>query len=197
MTIINFGCGPFPSTGCLNIDGSPTVLLARFVPAFLFVGAHKEVALAVRRYQVRFGRAKTIAFPNASVDGLYASHVLEHLPRRDCLRLLGKIRCWLKPSGVLRVVLPDLRGMARAYVEGAFSADEFVERTHLAIQGALAIRPSHHRWMYDVDSLSRLLEDAGYTEMRERGFREGRTPEVAELDLAERRAESFYVEAQP
>ena len=76
-------------------------------------------------------------------------------------------------------------------------ADEFLERTHLAIQGALAIRPSHHRWMYDVDRLIRLLEDAGYTEIRECGFREGRTPEVAELDLAERRAESFYVEAQP
>jgi len=181
----------------VNIDGSPTVLLARFVPAFLFLGAHKEVALAVKRHQVRFGRAKTIAFPGASVDGFYASHVLEHLPRRDCLRLLGNVRRWLKPSGVLRIVLPDLRGMARAYVDGGLSADEFVERTHLAIQGPLAIRPSYHRWMYDVESLSRLLEDVGYTEIREYGFREGRLPEVAELDLADRRAESFYIEAQP
>jgi len=72
-----------------------------------------------------------------------------------------------------------------------------MERTHLAVQGAIAIHPSHHRWMHNVDSLIRLFEDAGYTEIREYGFREGRTPEVAELDLAERRAESFYVEAQP
>ena len=131
------------------------------------------------------------------MDGFYASHVLDHLPRQDCLRQLVNIRRWLKPSGVLRVVLPDLRGMARAYVEGELSADEFVERSHLAIQGALAIRPSHHRWMYDVESLSRLLEHAGYKEILECGFRKGRTPEVAQLDLAERCAESFYVEAQP
>ena len=131
------------------------------------------------------------------MDGFYASHVLEHLPRRDCLWLLGNVRRWLKPSGVLLVVLPDLRGMAGAYVEGALSADEFVERTHLAIQGALAIRPSQHRWMYDVDSFSRLLEQAGYMEIRECGFRTGRKHEVAQLDLAERCAESFYVEAQP
>lgn len=198
MTIVNFGCGPFPSTGCVNIDGSPTVLATRLrVPAFLFSGAHREVALAARRYSVSWGRAKGIVFPDASLDGFYASHVLEHLPRQDCLRLLANVRRWLKPSGVLRVVLPDLLAMARAYVERGLGADEFVARTHLAIQGALAIRPSHHRWMYDVESFSRLLEDAGYTKIREYGFRQGLMPEVAKLDLAERRAESFYVEAQP
>ncbi len=48
MTIVNFGCGADPSPGCVNVDGSLTVLLARLpIPASLF-GARARFVAAIR-----------------------------------------------------------------------------------------------------------------------------------------------------
>jgi predicted SAM-dependent methyltransferase len=39
----------------------------------------------------------------------------EHVARQNCVDLLRRVRTWLKPGGVLRIVLPDLRLLADKY----------------------------------------------------------------------------------
>jgi len=57
---MNFGCGPSPFPGMLNIDGSPTVLLARLpLPAGAF-GSRREFVNAVRKHRIRFGLGRSI-----------------------------------------------------------------------------------------------------------------------------------------
>lgn len=197
LTIVNFGCGPYPHAGCINIDGSPSIVLARLPFRCSSFGSRRELIHAVRAHAIRFGRARSLRFAEHSLDGFYASHTLEHLSRADCAGLLQRTRHWLKPTGVLRVVLPDLRVMAIAYVEERLPADIFIEQTFLAVDGMVAMRPSQHRWMYDVASFSRLLSDLGYRNVRQCGFRQGRIEEMARIDLEQRRMESFYVEADP
>lgn len=103
------------------------------------------------------------------------------------------------PSGVLRVVLPDLQRAARSYVEGKTSAPEFVAGIHLAEDGLpwwqAALGHANHRWMYDAESFSKLLASLGYREIRECEMHQGRLPELYSLDIPSRQAESFYVEA--
>ena len=61
--------------------------------------------------------AKGIPFPEAHFDVVYHSHVLEHFSRADAVYFLEE--CWrvLKPGGILRVAVPDLEKIARAYLD--------------------------------------------------------------------------------
>ena len=201
IKIVNFGCGPSPSAGVLNIDGSPTVLLARLpLPAATF-GSRCEFVASVRRYNIKFGLGRRIKFAGESLDGFYTSHTLEHMPRSQCVSLLSKVRDWLKPSGMLRVVLPDLRRFNTQYAEGEFDADQFVRSIHLAIDGIpwwkVALGHAYHRWMYDASSFSKLLSELGYSNIRQCVYGQGKVPALVRLDLPERRSESCYIEAEP
>src|SRR5579871_71209 len=109
MRIVNFGCGAEGSYDHLNVDGSVTVLLARLpIPAWAF-GRRAQFIAAIRKNHVKYGTASRLRFPPASLDAFYTSHTLEHLSRHDCEELLQRVHKWLKPNGILRVVLPDLR----------------------------------------------------------------------------------------
>jgi len=200
--IVNFGCGASfaPShSGYMNIDGSLTILLARLpLPATAF-GSRADFVRVLRANHVRYGTARGLKLPEGSLDGFYASHVLEHLSRRDCENLLLRVRRWLKPSGVLRVVLPDLKRSAKSYVEGTTDASRFVASTYLAEDGLrwweTLFGHIQHRWMYDAASLSQLLERLGFREIQECEMNQGRLPALNCLDIPSRQAESFYVEA--
>jgi predicted SAM-dependent methyltransferase len=199
--IVNFGCGLSAAPSCLNLDGSPTVLLARLPLPVSAFGGRREFVRSVRMHHIRYARAQTLRFRRESLDGFYASHVLDQLSRKDCERLLGRCLTWLRPGGVLRVVLADLKRIAAPYVSGEIGADAFTERTSLSVD---ALRPStllfghsFHRWMYDAESFSRLLERVDFRNVRECSFGESQCPELAELDLPARKDESFYVEANP
>jgi len=197
--IVNFGCGPTPAAECLNIDGSLTVLLAKLpVPPYVF-GRRAEFVRAVRLHRVKYATARRLRFPEASLDAFYSSHTLEHLPRGECVSLLVRAYAWLRPGGVLRIVLPDLSHAALAYVSGAIDADTFVRRLRLSVEGqpwwSVVFGHAHHRWMYDTKSLARILEGIGYQEIKACEFRESRLNELAALDMPERREESLYVEA--
>jgi hypothetical protein len=91
-TIVNFGCNQDARPGHINIDGSPTVLLARYLPlpARFFGPTRVSFVEAVRTLKVRHVTAKHLAMRPHSVDGFYASHVLEHMPREQCVTLCRK-----------------------------------------------------------------------------------------------------------
>jgi len=200
--ILNFGCGANPapaSPGYVNVDGSLTVLLARLpLPASAF-GLRADFVRTLRANHVRYGTAHGLSLPPASLDGFYASHVLEHLRTQDCEDLLLRVQGWLKPSGVLRVVLPDLKRAAKSYVEGEIDASEFVASTHLAENGLrwweAIFGHTQHRWMYDASSFSRLLAKLGYREITECEMNQGRSPALNALDIPSRQGDSFYIEA--
>jgi predicted SAM-dependent methyltransferase len=58
-----------------------------------------------------------LPFEDESFDVVYHSHVIEHLRREDVIRFLRECCRVLRPGGILRVAIPDLEGIARAYLE--------------------------------------------------------------------------------
>ena len=199
--IVNFGCGANPGprdSGYINIDGSLTLQLAKLpVPASVF-GGRADFVRSIRENRIRYGTAGRLKFPANSIEGFYASHVLEHLPRRHCEDLLARVLVWLKPSGVIRVVLPDLKRHAASYVAGTTDASQFVANTHLAEDNLrwweVAFGHSQHRWMYDAVSFAQVLARVGFRDVREHSFGEGRLSALSHLDIPSRQAESFYIE---
>jgi predicted SAM-dependent methyltransferase len=198
-TIVNFGCGKYAPKGYLNIDGSLTVRLA-YLP--LPFGSRKAYVRTIRAGHVRYGTARGLRFREATLDGVYASHVLEHIVREDCVELLRRIRGWLKSTGLLRVVLPDLGILVEKYRTGRIDANQFVEKLHLSTDGMsllqVALGRAYHRWMYDVESFTSILTSLGYTGIRQCVCGQSALEEFANLDREiDKASQSFYIEAAP
>jgi predicted SAM-dependent methyltransferase len=54
---------------------------------------------------------------SASLDVVYSSHFIEHVPRHRVAPLLRECHRVLKPGGLLRLVVPDLLEMCTRYVQ--------------------------------------------------------------------------------
>lgn len=93
MKLLNIGCG------------------STFHPAWINLDLHSDSPY-VRAHDVR----KPLPFPNDSIDAVYTAHMLEHLDRKaaeSAVREMWRVLC---PGGVVRVVVPDLAGIATAYL---------------------------------------------------------------------------------
>src|SRR5262245_41816323 len=113
----NVGCGATPTEGWLNFDNSISVRLAGWT---LLLSILKSLGLAsqdalkfaaiVRLKGVVWADAsRRIPVQSESLDVVYSSHMLEHLDPREAECFLNEIRRVLKPGGIIRLVVPDLR----------------------------------------------------------------------------------------
>ncbi len=114
LRLLNVGCGRCFHPTWTNID---------------LVAASPEV----RQYDLRRG----LPYDDDFFDGVYHSHVLEHLTPESAASMLAECRRVLKPGGVLRVVVPDLESIARQYLNSVDEVDR--DPTDLAI--------ANHQWM--------------------------------------------------
>ena len=134
----------------------------RFIPGFIHIDA------------VNFDHIDHVAsidnlsfIQDDSVDLIYTCHVLEHFKRRDLNKVLQEWRRVLKPSGVLRISVPDFKAICAVYSK--------TQNLGLVI-GPLFGRQDYlyniHYNVFDLPSLTRDLEQAGFTSVREYDWRE-------------------------
>jgi SAM-dependent methyltransferase len=208
---LNLGCGPSAPAGWLNVDGSWNAwfsnhpYLRKTLEAVGVIninqGAHWKVRPLVHDL------TEPLPFDENSFSSAYASHVLEHLYLVDAQRLLSECRRVLKPGGVIRLVVPDLRAMVANYLETKNNGSSAAEKTDAAnkLNEMLAFRDPapprgnflyksyalwkdfhHHKWMYDSDSLIHYLEEAGFAAVSERGYLQSEIPGIEEVEEAGR-----------
>jgi ubiquinone/menaquinone biosynthesis C-methylase UbiE len=126
---------------------------------------------------VRYGDiTRGLPLPDASVDVVYCSHVLEHLSLDDFRRAIRNTHRILKPGGVFRFVLPDLRRPAEEYLasEAPDAAVKFMESTlgqSVRTRGLGGLMKAwlgnaDHRWMWDYQALENELRQVGFTSIR-------------------------------
>lgn len=68
--------------------------------------------------------SKGIPFDAESADAVYHSHVLEHLRTPDAESFLTECHRVLRPGGILRIAVPDLEGICRAYLRALESSSD-------------------------------------------------------------------------
>ncbi len=208
---INVGCGSSPTPGWVNFDNSLSVRAARWpalVPALarlrILSPESAGLARAAEARDIRFADAAArIPCASGSVAAVYSSHMIEHLDRREARGFLAEVRRVLRPGGVVRIAAPDIARLVQDYL-ATEDADGFVAASHMGLArpaGAagwakwILVGPRHHLWMYDGTSLARLLGEAGFDGAAVMPPGKTRIEDPGELDLAERAAESVYVEA--
>ena len=117
---------------------------------------------------------------SATVDACLAEHVLEHLEFDDVMRLLAEIQRVLRPGGVLRIVSPDARTLARLVLSGpeaTSSAEvEFDVALHRwpddGLQWARSINRVSHQWgehraLLSPEMLQQALANLGFESIQE------------------------------
>ncbi|MEK2490390.1 methyltransferase domain-containing protein [Kitasatospora purpeofusca] len=160
------------------------------------------------RWFTQLDISRPLPFADASVDWVYAEHLIEHVTMPVAIGWLREARRVLRPGGVLRITTPDLARYLNGYAKG----DGFLAKHHrrLSTMGfgpPMPQRPAFlvnqifryygHQWIYDLDELRHVLTEAGFEEARIRhcAYREGVRGDVADLDTAFRTDETIYVEA--
>jgi SAM-dependent methyltransferase len=161
MTRLNVGCGAYHLTGYANLDADPDV------PADVHADALTYLSDCA----------------DGSLDEVYAGHFLEHLTPDEARRFLAECHRCLVPGGALAIVVPDMREVARRYVEGlrdaVYIGDRWWDVADLDAVCAVflysPIQETPHRWAWDVRTLARALAAAGFGDLREIDrYRDGR-----------------------
>jgi predicted SAM-dependent methyltransferase len=105
-----------------------------------------------------------LPFNDNSVDLVYASHIIEYFDRHQISDI---IKLWynkLKPSGVLRLAVPDFEVISRLYQTNECTLDNFLGPLYGKMQmNGDAI---YHKTVYDYKSLSELLHNSKFNSIR-------------------------------
>lgn len=136
-----------------------------------------------------------LPFPDASIDFIYAEHVLEHFTYGDLRNLLSDCHRVLKPGGVISVVIPD----ASIYLNGYNDSNNFDYKKYCLYEFNLKYTSKidyvnyifymdgHHRHMFDDESIVSVLLENGFSQANLRKFDPA-------LDQQAREYESIYAE---
>ena len=121
--MVNLGSSARVSPGWNNVDFSWLIRLGKY--RRLCGWLHRIGLLNDLRFEriqkldrsvICWDLRQGIPFPDQAFDTVYHSHVLEHIDREDAPAFLRECFRVLKPQGILRVVVPDLEILARAYL---------------------------------------------------------------------------------
>ena len=82
---LNIGCGPAIKSGWLNIDIDPRLEGAIYMDA-----------------------TQPLALRDASVNFVYAEHMIEHVGLGDAIAMLRELHRVLRPGGMLRIATPEM-----------------------------------------------------------------------------------------
>ena len=141
---------------------------------------------------------------DGSVARIMAEHVIEHINfRQDLPAVLREFHRVLQPGGLLRIVVPDGRRFAEAYVRddrrlwAALGLDPLPSDmpTPMAMLNHVFRQGGEHQFAYDFDTLRWALASAGFADIRQCSHGESSDPLLA-IDREEHAPYSLYVEAR-
>lgn len=145
---------------------------------------------------INYDLRRGIPLPDCSVDAIYSSHFLEHIPYKDLLVFLHECLRVLKKGGVFSVCVPDANQYIQAYINKTYFRDprtfyqparvdtnSFIDQVNY-----VAYMGGQHMYMFDAENLVNTLRKSGFSNVSLRDF-------DAEIDLAERIEGSIYANA--
>lgn len=181
MILVNFGSGPHPLAGWINVDLDPS-----------------------GRPDVVADLSKALPFADQCADAIFSEDFVAQLEPDALRRFLAECRRMLKPEGTLRVLTPDLARFARLFLDDPATLIRFwttAVGVPLPTGSAADVlnlgMKLAGRWQYDVETFSRVASQAGFDTVVSR-YGESRHPSMRGIDLRRPdEAVSMYLECIP
>jgi predicted SAM-dependent methyltransferase len=201
MVKLNLGCGGTTPQGWINVDYALGAKLAR-VPLFKTVNKRFKLFNMDWNPEIYLhDLCKPFPWSPNSVDVVYSSHTLAHMLRDDGRRFLGECHKVLKPGGVIRIVVPDLKPIIDRYVSGDITADYIFEELwclYRPVKGRIRkiLSPYMqypHKCMYDPSTLLKVMTQVGF-QVEQKGYCESRIEDIADIEIESRTVDAVVVE---
>lgn len=162
------------------------------------LGLH-DSGKALRTKFMQYDVTKKVREEDNTVECIIASHLIEHLNKKNGKKLVEECYRVLKPGGVLRLATPDPRIIASKYLDGSISdfaifnvgvsddeADNAQSFWNLIVPG--------HKVIHDSVSLKNLLEEAGFINVHVMEFNQSRSEIIRKQTYDLHPSISFYME---
>lgn len=147
-----------------------------------------------------------LPFAAESLDTVVCMSAINYFTRERAQALVREVHRVLRPGGVCRIGVQDLKSLAERYVRGdreffhqkladgreRFSGPTLGDKFAAWFYG-YAVAGHACRYFYDYDSLAYLFREAGFATIERKAFGESRIAEVAALD--NRPEQMFFLEA--
>ncbi len=202
-TYVHYGCGFDAPDGWINYDASPTLLFEKIPLLGHFYTKNK------RRFprNVLWGDiVRGLPHKKESVQGIFCSHILEHLSLEDCREAIRKTHEYLIPGGIFRLVVPDLEHAIQQYLKdptpeasdhfmrntmlGTVSRGNFVRRMMVFVLGN-----SKHQWMWDEKALKEELKAAGFQKIRRASYGDSEDKRFVDVEKEDRFLNCLAIQA--
>lgn len=138
--LLHIGCGEINSPEFINLDARPM--------------PHVHI---VSKNIFQLG-----LIPDASLDMIYMSHVLEHVPRAQVLQVIKEMGRVLKADGLLRISVPDFDHIVHIYVASGNEISSIAP----ALMGGQDYAFNFHYSIFNRNHLAGLLEKGGFREIQ-------------------------------
>lgn len=207
---LHIGCGINVNERWENIDASPSLKISK-LPIF---GRYISSLFHVPNWPktVVYGDiVKGLKNRNNSYDLIFAAHILEHLSLSDFHVALGNIHLYLKPNGIFRFIVPDLKQYVDIYIKhfsdstlSAKAAHDFLECSLLGYTGSRkslyyrfreALGNSRHQWMWDQPSLFDTIAQYGFRHIRQCHYGDWSDPQFGFVEKEENYLYAIGIEA--
>lgn len=148
---LHLGCGTDYKEGWINIDNNSD-----------------ENITAIDLY---WDLLKPLPFPDNSVDFIFSEHFFEHFSVEDGQLVMKDALRLLKPGGVMRIAMPDLRAVVNDYLHTSIAKNPTIKEFHFDFVKTsaewmnMSFRWWGHRWLYDWEELERRLREAGFEQI--------------------------------
>jgi predicted SAM-dependent methyltransferase len=164
---VNVGCGPGTLEDWVNVDIE-----------------HRQDDVLL------MDAARPWPLPDSCADAINSEHFIEHISREDAWTYLSEAARVLRSGGVLRTSTPSLRGIVDAYLAAdpelmvAYSDHPATRETrnHSDMLNNFFYKWDH-RHIYDIETLSAMLEEVGFESIEETNFGNSRHPLLQGIDI--------------
>lgn len=171
---IQYGCGFSAPENWKNFDASLTLRFERFpIIGKLYTKNERRFPKNIEYGDIVNG----LPLSENSCQGVYCSHILEHLSLEDFRLALKNTYKILKSDAYFRLVLPDLEYLIKQYINNSnpdasliFMKETYLGKEHRSrgLKGLIQewLGNSQHLWMWDYKSIADELKNAGFSDIR-------------------------------
>ena len=132
---------------------------------------------------------RTFPIPSDSFNHVFTEHHIEHITYKEAVFMLKECARILKPEGTIRITTPDLKSTLANYLDDRNINEEALEGTKGYIRSGFhnainyipvddymkahlvndTFMNYEHRFIYDFESMKRVLQHAGFSNIKDCG----------------------------